>query len=576
MSKSIKKKFRRIVSFVLTLVLIAGVITIPESSVEEVEAATRTWVVTLDPGHGGRDTGATSGGVYEKNCNLAIARYCKAYIETHSSNITVYMTRSDDTYIGSTQSDSLRLRTQIAKNNGSDLFVSIHINSGSSSVSGAEVWIPRYFYRSELTVFGNNVLSNISSATGIGSRGVKTRDCTNEEMYTTDSNGRPNGYIARGEAGYETYAAQRSKLLADYYGVINGSVTKQIPGCIIEHAFITNASDRSKLQNDTMLRALGEADAKAIIKYFESGVKENDKYNNNNVDMPTITTSDIGVACNAHVQDYGWKGWVYNGEIAGTTGEGKRVEALWVYPYNLPTGATITATAHIQDVGWKTYNITSEGAMIGTTGQSKRIEALSFKLNGAPGYVIEYRVHSETFGWSNWASQGEQAGTTGMAKRVEAVQMRIVKSEDKTVNDSSAITTHVAYSTHVQDYGWQSFKIDEGISGTVGRAKRLESIKINLVNKAYSGGIRYSVHCQSFGWMSWVTDGGAAGTTGLGKRLEAIKIELTGEMAEHYDIEYRVHSETYGWLPWVKNGEVAGTTGRSKRLEAIQIRLVAK
>jgi uncharacterized protein YjdB len=214
--------------------------------------------------------------------------------------------------------------------------------------------------------------------------------------------------------------------------------------------------------------------------------------------------------------------------------------------------------------------------MIGTTGQSKRIEALSFTLNNAPGYEIEYRAHCQTFGWTKWVSQGEQVGTTGLSKRIEAVQMRIVKTEDKTIDDTSAITPHVAYSTHVQSYGWLSYVLDGAISGTTGKAKRLEAISINLVNKNYSGGIRYSVHCQSYGWMDWVAGGTVAGTTGNAKRLEAIKIELTGEMAEHYDIEYRVHSQTYGWLPWVKNGEVAGTVGRSKRLEAIQIRLVAK
>jgi uncharacterized protein YjdB len=173
-------------------------------------------------------------------------------------------------------------------------------------------------------------------------------------------------------------------------------------------------------------------------------------------------------------------------------------------------------------------------------------------------------------------SQGEEAGTTGLSKRIEAIQIRIVRTENKTVNDTTTVTPHVAYSTHVQSYGWQSYVLDGGISGTTGKSKRLEGIKINLVNRNYSGGIRYSVHCQSYGWMQWVSNGAVAGTTGESKRLEAIKIELTGDMAEHYDIEYRVHSQTYGWLPWVKNGEVAGTVGRSKRLESIQIRLVAK
>lgn len=559
----------------MTLVLIAGIVIIPESNAEEAEAETRTWVVTLDPGHGGKDTGATSEGVYEKDCNLTIARYCKAYIETHSSNIKVYMTRSDDTYVGSTQADSLRQRTQIAKNNGSDLFVSIHINSGSASADGAEVWIPRYFYRSELTVFGNDVLGNIASSTGIRSRGVKTRDCTTEEMYTTDANGRPNGYIDVGDAGYETYAAQRSRLLADYYGVINGSVTKQIPGCIIEHAFITNASDRSRLQNETMLQALGEADARAIIKYFETGVKENDNYRVT-VEPPAITTTEMGIAYRPHVQSYGWRDWVYDGETAGTTGESKRIEALMIYPYNLPEGATITARAHIQSYGWRDYTIDSEGGWIGTIGQSKRIEAVEFTLNNVPGYEIEYRVHCQSIGWTKWVSQGELAGTEGMSKRIEAVEMRIVRSEDRTVNDATTFTSHVSYATHVQSFGWQGFVLDGALSGTSGKAKRLEAIRIRLINQNYSGNITYRVHSQTYGWMDWVSNGAVAGTTGAAKRLEAIQIELTGEMADHYDVEYRVHCQTYGWLPWAKNGEVAGTTGLGKRLEAIEIRLVPK
>ena len=51
---------------------------------------------------------------------------------------------------------------------------------------------------------------------------------------------------------------------------------------------------------------------------------------------------------------------------------------------------------------------------------------------------------------------------------------------------------------------------------------------------------------------------------------------MTGELAEHYDIEYRTHVSDVGWQDWVKNGEVAGTTGRAKSVEAIQIKLVKK
>ena len=142
---------------------------------------------------------------------------------------------------------------------------------------------------------------------------------------------------------------------------------------------------------------------------------------------------------------------------------------------------------------------------------------------------------------------------------------------------------NIAYRTHVQSFGWQGWKYNGVMSGTSGKAKRLEGINIKLTNKPYSGSIVYTTHVQSIGWQgnennmnTWFRDGQMAGTSGRAKRLEAIRIALTGEMAEHYDVYYRVHAQTYGWLAWAKNGEAAGTAGLSKRLEGIQIVLVPK
>ena len=136
----------------------------------------------------------------------------------------------------------------------------------------------------------------------------------------------------------------------------------------------------------------------------------------------------------------------------------------------------------------------------------------------------------------------------------------------------------VKYCTHVQTYGWEgNWKQDGDISGTVGEAKRLEGMKIELQNQPVSGNIQYRSHIQTYGWeKNWKQDGGISGTVGEAKRLEAVQIKLTGQMAEKYDIYYRVHAQTYGWLGWAKNGEPAGTEGYAKRLEAIEIVLVEK
>lgn len=96
-------------------------------------------------------------------------------------------------------------------------------------------------------------------------------------------------------------------------------------------------------------------------------------------------------------------------------------------------------------------------------------------------------------------------------------------------------------------------------------------------NIKLSGNIEYQSHVQTYGWeKTWKKNGQLSGTSGKAKRLEAVKIRLTGELKNKYDIYYRVHSQTYGWLGWAKNGEAAGTEGQAKRLEAIQIVLIEK
>ena len=314
----------------------------------------------------------------------------------------------------------------------------------------------------------------------------------------------------------------------------------------------------------------------------------------------------VTVSYSTHIQSYGWnKSAAKNGAVAGTTGKAKRLEAIKIsVEGNENLG--IQYTTHCQGYGW--LNWSSNGEISGTTGEAKRLEAIKIQLTGADRdkYDVYYRVHAQGYGWMNWAKNGEAAGTAGLAKRLEAIQVVVVKkgesvpdkfegvtaSEKKAYMASAAATdatvegsdqAHVQYRSHLQTYGWQNWKNDGDISGTTGKAKRLESLKLELKNKDYTGGICYNAHVQTIGWQAdpnksatWKKDGEFCGTTGNAKRLEAIQIELYGEMAEHYDIYYRVHSQTYGWMKWAKNGEMAGTTGQHKRIEGIQVVLVKK
>ena len=86
-----------------------------------------------------------------------------------------------------------------------------------------------------------------------------------------------------------------------------------------------------------------------------------------------------------------------------------------------------------------------------------------------------------------------------------------------------------------------------------------------------------TAHVQGKDWeKSYKRDGERSGTEGKAKRLEAVKVRLWGDMADKYDVYYRVHSQKYGWMAWAKNGAKAGTQGKGLRAEAIQVVLVAK
>ena len=90
----------------------------------------------------------------------------------------------------------------------------------------------------------------------------------------------------------------------------------------------------------------------------------------------------------------------------------------------MPKTAKILYRTHVQDVGWQGWS--SDGQLAGTQGKCKRIEALQIKLQGLDSYTVEYKVHIQDYGWSQWYIDGETAGTVGKCKRIEGIKIRIV------------------------------------------------------------------------------------------------------------------------------------------------------
>ena len=86
-------------------------------------AANKPFVVVIDAGHGGRDTGCVGAISKEKDLTLKMALAIGKYIEQNCSDVKVIYTRKTDVFL------ELWQRAEIANRNKADLFISVHINA---------------------------------------------------------------------------------------------------------------------------------------------------------------------------------------------------------------------------------------------------------------------------------------------------------------------------------------------------------------------------------------------------------------------------------------------------------------
>ncbi|MBC73565.1 MAG: N-acetylmuramoyl-L-alanine amidase [Muricauda sp.] len=97
-------------------------------------------VVVLDPGHGGRDTGATgANGALEKNIGLLVAHeIVRLNRELYDHALEIYLTRNTDTLV------SLYDRARLARVLDADGLVSLHCNHANrQEAKGIEVFVPK-------------------------------------------------------------------------------------------------------------------------------------------------------------------------------------------------------------------------------------------------------------------------------------------------------------------------------------------------------------------------------------------------------------------------------------------------
>lgn len=129
--------------------------------------------IVIDPGHGGKDSGAVAvdGYTYEKDLNLLVAENLMEKLN-ENSEINARITRTRDEFI------KLLDRASVSNDSNADLFLSIHFNSSdNSSAQGIEV-----LYASEKNVkikdtvqkhFASCLQKALIRETGALDRGIK-------------------------------------------------------------------------------------------------------------------------------------------------------------------------------------------------------------------------------------------------------------------------------------------------------------------------------------------------------------------------------------------------------------------
>ena len=184
-------------------------------------------IITIDPGHGGRDAGTSYGKIYEKDLNLAISKVLKNVLEEKGA--TVYMIREDDSDLSSKwdrakKRGDLYRRILKIQENKSDLYLSIHINYHYySSVSGAEVLY--HPINPNNLVLAESIMDEFKNNLNTNRKVIKT----NLYLYSNT----------------------------------------RVPGVLIECGFISNQNERYLLQKKSYQEKLASSITKGVENYFK-------------------------------------------------------------------------------------------------------------------------------------------------------------------------------------------------------------------------------------------------------------------------------------------------------------------
>jgi N-acetylmuramoyl-L-alanine amidase len=223
----------------------------------------RIAAIIVDPGHGGKDTGAigthTISGktlrVLEKDITLKVSKELHARLSAAYPGKRVLLTRDGDTY--PTLEDRVAIANAVPlKENEAIIFISVHANASfNKAARGYEVWYLSPEYRR--TVIDKDKYDNSADI-------ISIHNAMLEEEFTTESIMMAQSILKRFDETMGNSIPSRGLKAEEWFVVRN----VRMPSVLVELGFVTNEGDALLMSDENHLKNFSEALYKGIIDFI--------------------------------------------------------------------------------------------------------------------------------------------------------------------------------------------------------------------------------------------------------------------------------------------------------------------
>ena len=226
----------------------------PQSQPSNISRGNKKYTIVVDPGHGGHDSGARGNGYNEKDIALQVATRLANNLR---QDYNVIMTRDSDFFV------PLDTRAKIGNDANADFFISIHLNSGSSSsANGTEVF---YFSKKDQGSYAAQVAKFENKVDGSYGDVPFSDFILNDIFYR--KNQKTSQAIAESVLNnlINTTGLRRRGVFGANFAVLRGSNS---PSILVELGFMNNYSDLSQYLTPDGQERAASAIGDAIRNYF--------------------------------------------------------------------------------------------------------------------------------------------------------------------------------------------------------------------------------------------------------------------------------------------------------------------